>query len=237
MHSSFNSCSFSAAAAGRRFAGSHLWTTRPNFEHFFFSPSLLLRFFLSPSVPRGAQRWSEASQEIRPHSIVHLRLALASTQHFGVFSVPASVMQPISRSPCLSTLKTCQLWNEAFSSSLVFPLWSAWMLVARRSLVCSADQATSLTTQSAPRAHRPTVENTFVIFYVCKAKPKIKETSVPFVSFSWRDTKYEKVKVLIETRQSASDVTKSHFEWSKLHLKLYLNSSLYNNLRKHFNIQ
>lgn len=140
----------------------------------FFFPSLLLRFFLSPSVPRGAQRWSEASQEIRPHSIVHLRLALASTQHFGVFSVPASVMQPISRSPRLSTLKTCQLWNEAFSSSLVFPLWSAWMLVARRSLVCSADQATSLMTQSAPRAHRPTVENTFVIFYVCKAKPKIK---------------------------------------------------------------
>lgn len=66
MHSSFNSCSFSAAVAGRRLAGSHLWTTRPNFEH---APTPLLflhLFFLFPPVPRSAQRWSEASQEIRP---------------------------------------------------------------------------------------------------------------------------------------------------------------------------
>lgn len=70
MHSSFNSCSFSAAVAGRRLAGSHLWTTRPNFKHAPHPPSFffffLHLFFLFPSVPRSVERWSEASQEIRP---------------------------------------------------------------------------------------------------------------------------------------------------------------------------
>ncbi len=112
----------------------------------------LLWFFLSPSLPRGAPRWFEASEKIRPHSIVLLRFPFCSSGNIWVLW-PASV---IYLSLYLSTMKTFQLWNPFMKHFLLlfFPLER--VDVRGAPLVLTDCQATSLTTQSAPRAHRLT---------------------------------------------------------------------------------
>lgn len=99
----------------------------------FFFPALL---FFGSSFPRGAQRWSKASQEIRPHSVVHLLIPVWRSGNISVLFLPASVMHLSLR---LSTLKTFQLCDPLRKHSLLLFLLlfgEGICFVAHLSFVC-----------------------------------------------------------------------------------------------------
>lgn len=156
MHSSFSSCSFSAAGAGRRTCERHGLTL--NISSFFFCG-----FLLFPSLPLGAQSWFEASQEIRPHRIVHLRPALAFTQHFGVSLLRAPVTHSLSIDLSASLSGKMRHFLHLFSFGARGCMWRA----ARSSAAGSGNFT------DARKAHVPT-ESIFLIFFVLKAKYEMK---------------------------------------------------------------